>query len=125
MRIIDPYDEINYLGLECEMLGAPWIRPLLKALESRLPDRPDAELLALYGGFRALLRARLGMAHFLERPIRHPEKWRPLAIRYIAQAKREASVFDPEQVGNRLCAWRRLIASPSSGPVGRISSADG
>ncbi|MCH4559151.1 hypothetical protein [Mesorhizobium jarvisii] len=90
MRIVDPYDEINYLGLECEMLGAPWIRPLLlKALESRLPDRPDAELLALYGGFRALLRARLCLAHLLEEPVRHPEKWRPLAIRYIEQANRE------------------------------------
>lgn len=91
MRIIDPYDEINYLGLECEMLGAPWIRPLLvKALESRLPDRPDAELMALYGGFRALLRARLCVVHLLETPIRHREKWRPLAIRYIRQAEREA-----------------------------------
>ena len=90
MRIIDPYDEINYLGLECEMLGAPWIRPLLvKALQSRLPDSPDAELLALYGGFRALLKARLGVAHLLETPIRHPEKWRPQAIRYIRQAERE------------------------------------
>ncbi|GLS34490.1 hypothetical protein GCM10010869_00780 [Mesorhizobium tianshanense] len=90
MRIIDPYDEINYLGLECEMLGAPWVRPLLgQALESRLPDRPDANLLALYGTFRALLRARLCVAHLLEKPVRHPEKWRPLAIRYIRQAERE------------------------------------
>lgn len=90
MRIVDPYDEINYLGMECEMLGAPWIRPLLvKALQNRLPDSPDAELLALYGGFRALLRARLGVAHLLETPIRHPEKWRPQAIRYIRQAERE------------------------------------
>ncbi|MGX8007509.1 hypothetical protein ACVDG8_000095 [Mesorhizobium sp. ORM8.1] len=90
MRIIDPYDEINYLGLECEMLGAPWIRLLLiKALECRLPDRPDAGLLALYGGFRALLKARLAVAHLLETPIRHPEKWRPQAIRYIRQAERE------------------------------------
>ncbi|WP_292157637.1 hypothetical protein [Mesorhizobium sp.] len=90
MRVIDPYDEINYLGMECEMLGAPWIRPLLvKALQSRLPDSPDAELLALYGGFRALLKARLGVAHLFETPIRHPEKWRPQAIRYIRQAERE------------------------------------
>ncbi|WP_245525676.1 hypothetical protein [Mesorhizobium sp. M00.F.Ca.ET.216.01.1.1] len=90
MRIVDPYDEINYLGLECEMLGAPWIRPLLiQALESRLPNRPDGNLLAFYGGYRALLRARLCVAHLLEAPVRHPEKWRPLAIRYIKQAERE------------------------------------
>lgn len=29
MRIIDPYDEINYLGLECAIQGAPWIRAVL------------------------------------------------------------------------------------------------
>ncbi|MEK1851098.1 MAG: hypothetical protein AAAC48_04265 [Phyllobacterium sp.] len=90
MRTIDPYDEVNYLGLECNMLGAVWIRPLLsKVLEKKLGNPPDAQLIALYGAFRALLRARLCMAHLLESPLRHPEKWRPLAIRYIAAADRE------------------------------------
>jgi aminoglycoside phosphotransferase family enzyme len=90
MRIIDPYDEVNYLGLECEMLGAPWIRPLLhQALRRRLPLEPTPGLLALHGGFRALLRARLSIVHLREKPVRHPEKWRPLAIRYIRQAERE------------------------------------
>jgi uncharacterized protein len=71
MRIIDPYDEMNYLGLECEVLGAGWIRPLLlSALERTLGDRPDDRLMALYGGFRALLRARLCLAHLLENPVR-------------------------------------------------------
>jgi aminoglycoside phosphotransferase family enzyme len=90
MRIMDPYDEINYLGMECDMLGAAWIRPLLnRALDGRLPTRPVAPLVALYGGFRALLRARLCIAHLLDTPIRHAEKWRPLAIRYIRQAHKE------------------------------------
>jgi aminoglycoside phosphotransferase family enzyme len=90
MRITDPYDEINYLGMECDILGAPWIRPLLfQALESRLPNRPHADMLGLYGGFRALLRARLCLAHLLEQRVRHAERWRPLAIRYIRQAERE------------------------------------
>lgn len=90
MRIIDPYDEINYLGMECDMLGAPWIRPVLNAaLQRRFLQRPSQDLLALFAAFRALLRARLCMAHLLEKPARHPEKWRPLAIRYIEQAERE------------------------------------
>lgn len=90
MRIMDPYDEINYLGMECDMLGAAWIRPLVnRALDGRLPTRPVAPLMALYGGFRALLRARLCIAHLLDTPIRHAEKWRPLAIRYIRQAHKE------------------------------------
>jgi len=90
MRMVDPYDEVNHLGLECEVLGAPWIRPLLMArLEARLGSRPGPELMALYGGFRMLLRARLCLAHLLDPPVRKPEKWRPLALSYIALAERE------------------------------------
>lgn len=90
MRIVDPYDEVNHLGLECAVLGAGWIRPiLLRTLETRLGGRPEPELMALYGGFRMLLRARLCLAHLLEIPVRKPEKWRPLAMSYIALAESE------------------------------------
>ncbi|HHZ10617.1 MAG TPA: hypothetical protein GX405_17750 [Rhizobiales bacterium] len=90
LRIVDPYDEANHLGLECEILGASWIRPLLlDRLETQLGGRPTPELMALYGGFRMLLRARLCLAHLLDRPVRKPEKWRPLAMGYIALAERE------------------------------------
>jgi len=88
MRVIDPYDEVNYLGMECDMLGAPWIRPMLvSALEQRIGRRPSTDLMALYSAFRALLRARL--CALLETPVRHPGKWRPLAIDYVKQAERE------------------------------------
>lgn len=90
LRIVDPYDEVNHLGLECAVLGAGWIRPiLLEALETRLGGRPEPELMALYGGFRMLLRARLCLVHLLDVPVRKPEKWRPLAMAYIALAERE------------------------------------
>ncbi|MGB3390397.1 MAG: hypothetical protein WBA88_20715 [Pseudaminobacter sp.] len=92
MRMVDPYDEINYLGLECAMLGAPWIRPvLLDMLGARLGDRPDADIMALYSGFRSVLRARLCMAHLLDPVVRHPERWKPMALSYIALAERELS----------------------------------
>lgn len=92
MRILDSYDEINYLGLECAMLGAPWIRPLLlDMLDARLGRRPGGDVLALYGGFRAVMRARLCIAHLLEAVVRHPEKWKPLALSYVAMARAEFS----------------------------------
>lgn len=91
MRIVDPFDEVNYLGLECEIEGAAWIRPaLLDVLERRIDHRPEPALMALYGTFRALLRARLSAAHLLEDHIRKPEKWGPETFRYLAQAEREA-----------------------------------
>ncbi len=90
MRIIDPYDEVNYLGLECDMLGAGWIRQVLnEAIDRSLHSRPPAGLLVLYAAFRCLLRARLSIAHRLEKPARHPGKWLPLALRYLKQAQRE------------------------------------
>ncbi len=93
MRMLDPYDEVNYLGMECDILGAGWIREqLLEALSSVFGRPPSAGLLAAYGAFRALLRARLSIAHLLETPIRKPEKWRPLALRYLEQARRELSM---------------------------------
>lgn len=92
MRILDPYDEINYLGLECAMLGASWIRPvLLDMLDAQLGRRPDGDLLALYSGFRAVLRARLCMAHLLEAVVPQPNKWKLLALSYIAMATNEFS----------------------------------
>ncbi len=88
MRIIDPFDEVNYLGLECALLGAGWIRTvLLDSVSRRLGDPPSRELMAVYSGFRSLLRARLCMAHLLEATVRHPEKWRPLAVSYLNAAE--------------------------------------
>lgn len=91
MRILDPFDEVNYLGLECEILGAGWARPiLLETLERRIGDRPTAAVMALYGTFRLLMRARLCAAHLLETNVRAPEKWMPLTRKYLALAEREA-----------------------------------
>lgn len=91
MRIIDPFDEVNYLGLECEIEGAGWIRPLLLSrLEAHIGERPEPALMALYGAFRMLLRARLSAAHLLEDHIRKPEKWEPQTFRYLEIAAREA-----------------------------------
>jgi uncharacterized protein len=90
LRITDPFDEVNYLGLECDVLGADWIRPLLvESLEKRLGNRPSRRLLALYGAFRALLRARLCISRLLEKPVLHRDKWKPLALRYLAAAESE------------------------------------
>lgn len=94
MRILDPYDEVNYLGIECELFGAAWIREhLIASLTRHCGHPPSNALLAVYGAFRALLRARLSIVHLLEKPVRKPEKWRPLTLRYLDQARRELVRF--------------------------------
>lgn len=87
MRQVDPFDELVFLGLECEMLGASWVAlRLVERCAVALGDRPPAALLQLYVAQRAQLRARLALAHLHEPAPRTPEKWLPLAGRYVARA---------------------------------------
>jgi aminoglycoside phosphotransferase family enzyme len=102
-RMLDPYDEIAYLGLECGVLGADWVGPaLLDRVAARLGDPPSEALLSCYGALSALTRARLCLAHLLERPVRLPAKWRPLARRYLSAAEARLA---PERPGAQ-CAGR-------------------
>lgn len=87
LRQVDPLDELAFLGLECEALGAPWVGPrLVQACTEALGDETDPVLLALYGASRGLLRARLALAHLLDFEPRTPERWPRLATRYVALA---------------------------------------
>jgi aminoglycoside phosphotransferase family enzyme len=92
MRLVDPYDEISFLGMECRMLGASWVRPLLlSVLRKHLGHSPSRTLLATYTAFRATLRARLCLAHLLDPHPTHPELWQTKARRYLAIAARETA----------------------------------
>lgn len=92
MRLLDPYDEVNYLGLECEVLGAGWVRPLLLAvLDDLLGGRPEPQLLSTYGAFRAVLRSRICMAHLLDPEPMQPERWPAEARAYLVLAEEECT----------------------------------
>jgi len=87
LRMVDPFDEIAFLCLECERLGAAWASQYLRRRIARLlhDGHPD-ELLIFYRCYRATLRARLSVAHLLEPNPRTPEKWVPLARSYLRLA---------------------------------------
>lgn len=88
LREVDPFDELAFLGLECRMLGAPWIEPRLVAhVAHALGDAPSPIVLALYTAHRALLRARLSAAHLLDPHPRSPARWLPQAASYLAEAQ--------------------------------------
>jgi uncharacterized protein len=89
LRQVDPFDEIAYLGVECAQLGAPELfRKLVEAMARRLSCAPPWRLVALYAAWRAMLRARLSVAHLLDPSPREPAKWEPLASRYLDLAQR-------------------------------------
>jgi uncharacterized protein len=97
LRLLDAYEEVGYLGLECAQLGADWIGPImLGRLAERLGAPPPPALQACYTLLRALNRARLCLAHLLETPVRTPERWHPLARAYLAAAEAaRLSLRDP------------------------------
>ena len=87
LREVDPFDELSFLGLECAMTGDAVIGPqLLARCADALDDHPPAALLRLHTAHRALLRARLSVAHLLEAEVRTPQKWLPQAGRYLQHA---------------------------------------
>ena len=91
LRVVDPSDEIAYLSLECERLGAAWVGDILRRrMKTMLRDGPAEALFAFYHCYRATLRARLAIAHLYEAHPRTPEKWPRLAAEYLAFAERGA-----------------------------------
>lgn len=95
LRQVDPFDEIAYLGLECEMAGAPWVGSRLVAgIAGALGEHPGPGLLRFYTAYRAMLRARLTMAHLLDARPRSPERWPALAQRYLTRALLALEAFN-------------------------------
>jgi len=86
-RILDPVDELAYLGLECEMLGAAPIGELvLDSYREITGDGPDPRLVAFYRIHRAMLRAKLSAWHVLDYEPGEHEKWLGRAGRYLELA---------------------------------------
>ncbi len=91
LRALDPLEEIAYLDLECEHLGAHWISDYIRTRVMRaLDDDLPPSLYYFYRCYRAMLRARLSIAHLLSPSPRTPEKWRPQALAYLKLAAADA-----------------------------------
>jgi aminoglycoside phosphotransferase family enzyme len=95
LRQVDPVDELSFLSLECDMAGAAWIGDrLLQGCAAALGDAPPPALQPLYTAYRAVVRARLAIAHLLDPCPRTPQKWTPLAQRYITHALLALDAFE-------------------------------
>lgn len=92
LRTVDPFEELAYLAMECALLGAGWIGPLLIEHCSReLGEQAPQDLMLFHTAYRALLRARLCVAHLLEPSVRDPDKWVSLARAYLSLASQACS----------------------------------
>ena len=87
LRLVDPVDELVFLWLECERLGAGWVgERIFDSCAGCLEEEPPDELISFYWAYRGCLRARLSLVHLLEGDTRKPLKWLPQAHHYIELA---------------------------------------
>jgi aminoglycoside phosphotransferase family enzyme len=88
-RLLDPAEELAYLAMECELLGAPAVGArVFEVYVARSGDDPPAPLRHWYMAYRACLRARLAARHILDRPREDWERWLREARRYLDAAER-------------------------------------
>jgi aminoglycoside phosphotransferase family enzyme len=88
LRLLDPFEELAFLAMECALLDGAWAGALvLERCAAALGGWPAERLLAFYTAFRACIRARLSIAHLQEPAPREPAKWRPRTQRYLAAAE--------------------------------------
>jgi uncharacterized protein len=84
LRIVDAADELAFLALECERLGAPWVGPLLfEIYEHVTADHPPPQLVDFYKSYRASVWARLALwrTHDIEKA--EWSKWLSRATEYL------------------------------------------
>jgi aminoglycoside phosphotransferase family enzyme len=91
LRLLDPVDELAYLALECERLGAPATgAEVLRYYAEATGLGVLAELIDFYRVFRACLRAKIALWHTEDHEVRDHEKWRARARDYLGLAERYA-----------------------------------
>ena len=95
LRAIDALDEIAFLHLECERLGGLRVgERIRRRLAHRLNDQPANGVFLFYRIKRAMLRARLSIAHLIDPHPRTPEKWPRLTRSYLRLAATDAAKLE-------------------------------
>jgi len=87
LRTLDAAEELGYLALECERLGAPGLkRELFDTYAELSGDRPPPALVDFYQGYHAAVRAKLAVWHLLDPALRERARWPGQAAAYLRLA---------------------------------------
>jgi aminoglycoside phosphotransferase family enzyme len=87
LRTLDAADELGFLALECERLGAPDARnQIFREYARQTGDEPPDPLIHFYQSLRAAVRARLAIRHLRDPDVRDRERWPAVARRYLELA---------------------------------------
>jgi aminoglycoside phosphotransferase family enzyme len=87
LRLADMADELSYLALECERLGATHAgTTLLRDYAALSGDHPAPALLNFYQSCRATTRAMIAARHLQDEKFRHSPHWVRRACQYLQLA---------------------------------------
>ena len=96
LRTLDSADELGFLALECERLGAPQLGVVLfDAYAGLCGDVPEPALVDFYQAFRACVRATIAIRHLNEERYRDSPKWAARARQYLGLAARHLEGHAP------------------------------
>ncbi len=88
LRLLDPADELAFLAVECERLGAPSIGQILfGTYAEEVGDRPPERLIHFYQSYRALQRARIAVRHTRRPGTTDERRWADQARLYLRLAR--------------------------------------
>lgn len=87
LRLLDPVDELAFLAIECERLGAGWIGDMaVERYRDWTGDDPGPALVSFYKSLRTCMRARLALGHLIEPAAERQSSWFRLAEDYVVIA---------------------------------------
>jgi aminoglycoside phosphotransferase family enzyme len=95
LRVVDPVEELAFLGLESTRLGASWVGPLLVEIYAGETNDPvPAPLVELYTSLRAFNRAKIVAWHLRDAAVRDRKDWRAEALDYLTRAEAALAVAE-------------------------------
>lgn len=87
LRLLDVVDELSFLAMECERLGAPSIgKVVVDTYATVAGDTPDSRLVHFYKSYRALQRAQIAVRHTRRPSTEDESKWSGQARHYMGLA---------------------------------------
>ncbi|HET9578262.1 MAG TPA: hypothetical protein VFP44_10575 [Usitatibacter sp.] len=87
LRVVDAAEELGFLALECERLGAEHVKEsLFAAYAAASGDAPPPVLVDFYQSHHACVRAKLALRHLADAGVREPQRWIARTQEYIALA---------------------------------------
>lgn len=95
LRIMDILDDLSFLSLECDRMGAPWIgNYFVRHYILNADDQPAGGLINFYKSCKAFTRALLSIQHIREPQYEHDPKWRARTNVYLEMAANYIAKYD-------------------------------